>query len=76
MMKEIDVQKFLQRIVWSVTLVIVYLVINFTFGLMFGWLFFEGSPVRGNYIYYAWVLASTIGVVYLLIKMWRVREED
>jgi hypothetical protein len=57
---EPDVQDFLKRIVWSATLIIVYLLIITSAGLAGGWFFFYDKPVLG-----------TVGMVYLLIKWWK-----
>jgi hypothetical protein len=68
---EPDAQDFLKRIVWSVTLVLVYMLIISTAGIAWGWLFFYDKPTPGNYIFYTWILLSTIGTIYLLIKWWK-----
>lgn len=68
---EPDVQDFLKRVVWSITLVLVYMLIISTVGIAGGWFFFYDSPGTGNYIFYGWVLLSTIGTVCLLIKWWK-----
>ena len=68
---EPDVQDFLKRIVWSVTLIIVYMLIITSAGLAGGWFFFYDKPSLGNYIFYSWVLLSTIGTIWLLIKWWK-----
>ncbi|MES1222347.1 MAG: hypothetical protein ABUT20_43035 [Bacteroidota bacterium] len=68
---EPDVQDFLKRIVWSVTLVLVYMLIISTAGIAAGWFFFYDKPTLGNYIFYTWILLSTVGVIYLLMKWWK-----
>lgn len=68
---EPDASDFLKRIVWSVTLVFVYMFIMATVGIYGGWFFFYETPAKGNYIFYAWVLMSTVGTIYLLIKWWK-----
>jgi hypothetical protein len=68
---EPDAADFLKRIVWSVTLVVLYMLILLTAGIYGNWFFFYDTPTMGNYIFYAWVLLSTVGMIYLLIKWWR-----
>ena len=68
---EPDVQDFLKRIVWSVTLVLVYMMIILTAGIYGNWFFFFDTPTMGNYIFYAWVLLSTAGAFMLLRKWWK-----
>ncbi|MBC7902624.1 MAG: hypothetical protein H7Y27_04350 [Gemmatimonadaceae bacterium] len=67
---EDDAREYLVKIVWSITAVIVYMVINSSVGIMLGWFFFAGSPTKGNYIFYTWVLISTILLIKLLHKWW------
>lgn len=68
---EPDASDFLKRIVWSISLVLVYMLIILTVGIYGGWFFFYDTPTTGNYIFYTWVLLSTAGMIYLLIKMWK-----
>ena len=68
---EPDAADFLKRIVWSVTLVFVYMFILITAGIYGNWFFFYDKPTPGNYILYTWVLFSSAAVVFLLIKWWK-----
>jgi hypothetical protein len=68
---EPDVQDFLKRIVWSVTLVLVYMLILSSAGIAGGWFFFYDTPTLGNYIFYTWILLSTTGMIWLLVKWWK-----
>jgi hypothetical protein len=68
---EPDVQNFLKRVVWSITLVLIYMLIISTAGIAGGWLFFNDSPGLGNYIFYTWILFSTVGTIWLLVKWWK-----
>ena len=68
---EPDVRDFLIRVVWSITLIVVYMIIISTVGIAGGWLFFYDTPGPGNYIFYSWVLLSTVGAVLLLRKWWK-----
>jgi len=68
---EPDAADFLKRIVWSVSLVIVYMLILLTAGIYGNWFFFYDTPTLGNYVFYTWVLLSTAGMIYLLIKWWK-----
>jgi hypothetical protein len=68
---EVDVSDFLKRIVWSITLVLIHMLIILTAGIYGNWFFFYDTPTTGNYIFYAWVLLSSAGVIFLLIKWWK-----
>ncbi|MET0300915.1 MAG: hypothetical protein ABW036_14180 [Flavitalea sp.] len=69
---EEDARKFLIRIVRSITAALLFLLSNMTFGIFFGWLFFEGSPTIGNFIFYAWLLLTLILLLWYLKKIWSV----
>jgi hypothetical protein len=68
---EPDVQDFLKRVVWSISFVLLYMIINSTAGIAAGWFFFYDKPTLGNYIFYAWLLLSTVGLIWLLVKWWK-----
>ena len=51
---EDDARDLLVRTLMTVSLGSLWLLINSTFGLMFGWFFFDVVPTLGNYIFYAW----------------------
>ncbi|MFT3932076.1 MAG: hypothetical protein QM726_00555 [Chitinophagaceae bacterium] len=68
---EPEVRDFLSRVGWSVTLVLVYLLILFTVGIYGNWFFFYEKPTTGNYIFYVWILFSTVMMIRLLIRFWK-----
>lgn len=68
---EKDAADFLKRIVWSITAGLLYLMTNSTAGIMYGLFFFEDSPRLGNYIFYGWVVLSTIFFLWLMRKWWK-----
>lgn len=68
---EPEARDFLKRVIWSVFMGLVYLFVNSTIGIAGGWFFFMDKPTVGNYIFYAWFIASTVGLVLLLFKWWR-----
>lgn len=69
--KETDVQDFLQRIVWSFFVGLVWLFINMTAGIFGGWLFFEHMPGIGNIIFYVWLLVSLAALLLFLYRTWK-----
>jgi len=68
---EPEVRDFLKRVVWSISIGLLYLIINSTIGIAAGWFFFADKPTLGNYIFYTWFVATALGVVVLLMKWWR-----
>lgn len=72
---EPDVKAFLIRIMQSISMGIVWLLINMTVGIYFELAFFEGSPTWGNYIYYVCFLISLVALIVYLRKKWKGWEE-
>jgi hypothetical protein len=68
---EPEVREFLRRVVWSLSAGLLYLIINTTVGIWGGWMFFDERPTLGNYIFYAWLVFSTVVLVRLVLKWWK-----
>ncbi len=64
---EPEVKSFLSKISTSLSVGLLWLLINTTIGIGFNFAFFEDKPTIGNYIFYAWFLIS----LYLLIVFYR-----
>jgi Mg2+ and Co2+ transporter CorA len=64
---EPEVKDFLSKISTSLSVGLLWLLINTTIGIGFNFAFFEDKPSIGNYIFYAWFLIS----LYLLIVFYR-----
>ena len=64
---EPEVKSFLTKISTSLSVGLLWLLINTTIGIGFNFAFFEDKPSIGNYIFYAWFLIS----LYLLIVFYR-----
>ncbi|MEJ7674788.1 MAG: hypothetical protein WKF59_19355 [Chitinophagaceae bacterium] len=64
---EPEVKSFLSKISTSLSVGLLWLLINTTIGIGFNFAFFEDKPTIGNYIFYAWFLIS----LYLLIGFYR-----
>ena len=64
---EPEVRSFLSKISTSLSVGLLWLLINTTIGIGFNFAFFEDKPTIGNYIFYAWFLIS----LYLLIVFYR-----
>jgi len=64
---EPEIKSFLSKISTSLSVGLLWLLINTTIGIGFNFAFFEDKPTIGNYIFYAWFLIS----LYLLIVFYR-----
>lgn len=72
---EPDIRAFLLRIVQSISMGLLWLLINMSIGIYFGFAFFEGRPTLGNYIYYVAFLISLYILLRYLRKKWKGWEE-
>ena len=70
---EDDTKRFLNKIVTTIGLGLLWLFIHMTFGIYAGWFFFHERPTTGNYIYYTIAIASLIGLIIIFKKIWKER---
>ena len=68
---EPDVKAFLLLIVQTISMGILWLLINMTVGIYFNYAFFEGSPSIWNIIYYIFFLISLALLIMYLRKKWK-----
>ena len=68
---EPDVKEFLLRIVQTISISILWLLVNMCIGIYLGFAFFENHPSLGNYIFYVWFLISLTWLIYHLRKKWK-----
>lgn len=68
---EPDVKNFLSKIVTSLSVGLLWLLVNSTIGIRFNFAFFENKPTIGNYIFYVWFLASLFFLIKFYRKMWK-----
>lgn len=72
---EPEVREFLVKIMQSISMGLVWLLINMTVGIYYGYAFFEVSPSAANFIYYAGCLGSFILLILYLRRKWKGWEE-
>ena len=68
---EDDTRRFLNKIVTTLGLGLLWLFITMTMGIYNGWFFFNQKPTTGNYIFYGWAVLSLIGLLYILRRIWK-----
>ena len=68
---EDDVKEFLVKIMQSISMGLVWLLVNMSIGIYYGFAFFEGRPTIGNYIYYTAFTISLIALVIYFRKKWK-----
>ncbi len=72
---EPDAREFLAKLVRSISIVVLWMMINMTFGIFFDFAFIHSSISLGNILYYIFFLASLSGLIWYLLKMWKPQPE-
>jgi len=68
---EPDIKNFLSKVMSSLSIGMLWLLINTTAGIGFNYAFFEKKPSLGNYIFYAWFIVSLFFLVLYFRKKWK-----
>lgn len=66
-----EVSAFMQRIVHSLTSVLVWLMINAVAGLKYELALFDQSHITGTVLFYIWLVSSFIFLLVLFKKWWK-----
>lgn len=72
---EPEVREFLVKIMQSISMGLVWLLINMSIGIYYGFAFFEERPTTGNIIYYIGFIGSLVLLIAYLKKKWKGWEE-
>lgn len=68
---EPEVKNFLSRIATSLSVGLLWMLVNSTIGIGFNFAFFEDKPTIGNYIFYSWFLLSLFLLIIFYRKKWK-----
>lgn len=68
---EPDAREFLVRITKSISMVILWMLVNMTFGVFFDFAFIHSSIGIGNIIFYTFFLGSLGALIWYLLKVWK-----
>jgi len=68
---EDDVKDFLKRIIWTVSLGLVWLTTTITIGAYNKLLVPEHGLQLGNIIFYIWMAGSLGALIYVLSRIWK-----
>lgn len=61
---------YLKRIVKTISIIIVWFIINARWGITNNCAFFEDKIKTNNIIFYTWFVASLAGVLFWFYKIW------
>jgi membrane associated rhomboid family serine protease len=68
---EPDMKEFLVRIVQTISMGLLWMLLNMTFGIYFGFGFFDDRPSTANYIYYVGFIISLVLLILYFRKKWK-----
>lgn len=61
---------YIKQIIKTISIVLVWMIINIKYGIMDNHAFFDESIKTNNYIFYGWLIVSFTVVIILLIRIW------
>ena len=64
------VRAYLLRIINTLSFGLIWLIINSTAGIMYGWAFPAKKISAGNIIFYVWLVLSFVSLLMYIIKLW------
>ena len=69
-MMEDDAKRFLRKIVSTLSVAILWMLINMTWGIYLGWMIVEDHVRTGNILFYAWFVISLGLMLFYFSKLW------
>jgi hypothetical protein len=68
---EEETRLFLIRIINTISIVLIWMIVQMTWGIYMEWAFFEDRPDWRNLLYYIFFLGSFIWLIVHLKKKWK-----
>ncbi len=68
---EEETRQFLLKIASTISLGLLWLLVNTTIGIGLNFAFFKDRPGFGNYIFYAWFIISLTFLIIYLRRKWK-----
>jgi hypothetical protein len=68
---EEETRIFLIRIINTISIVLIWMIIQMTWGIYMGWAFFEAKADWHNFLYYAFFLGSLGWLIVHLKRKWK-----
>ena len=68
---EPDARELLVKVSKSLATGLLWLMINMTFGIYLGWLFFGDHMTIGNYIFYGFMIVSLAVLIWYQMRIWK-----
>ncbi len=68
---EPEMRAFFIRIVNTMCIIIVWMLLNATIGIMLQWGFIYDRITLGNIIFYTWLIASLVLSIWMIRNIWK-----
>lgn len=68
---EPEVSLYLKRIAWSISAILLWMLVIILFGLKWEYLFFNEGHIIGSLIFYLWLVVSGFLLGRWLIRFWK-----
>ena len=72
---EPEVREFFKRISLTIGLFIVWIMVNATIGIKYGYAFFKDKIHWSNIVFYIWVIVSFAAVIWGCMHIWKYKIE-
>ncbi|MDF2191141.1 hypothetical protein [Paraflavitalea sp. CAU 1676] len=69
--EEDDPRDFLRRIVWSLSLGLLWLVTNIGIGMYNDLIVPQGKLTLSNFIFYSWMAVSLTALIWINVRIWK-----
>jgi hypothetical protein len=73
---EPEIALYLRKIVWSLSAIMVWMLVNIFFGIQKGYMLFEEGHTFGSVIFYLWLSGSFYALFKLYKRHWRQKQEE
>lgn len=67
---EPEARNFLVKIASSLSMGLLWMLVNMTIGIYLNYAFFDHSPSLGNYLFYIWFVASFLLLIFYYKRKW------
>jgi len=68
---EPEIKEFFRRLSVCLGLFIIWMAINTTVGIKYGYAFFEDKVHWYNIVFYIWAIVSLAALIFIFIKIWK-----
>ncbi len=68
---EPEVKAFLVKIVKSLSIAVLWMLVNMTLGIFFDFGFIHSSITLANILFYIFMLTTLTGLIWYLLKLWK-----